>query len=146
MIPCLILGDSHAVATAAAVRAAIGERCAVIAENRVPSASILKRAPRGVIYNAAVISAGANDADNPDLPYNLDAIRKTLRVGRVVWLLPYNRQAAASVQWVANRWGDSVIDLAWARPRKDGIHCMSYSWVARSVVRYGYAGPIRVAR
>jgi hypothetical protein len=145
MIACLILGDSHAEATAAAVRRAFGERCAVIAQPDVSSSAILKRTPT-IAYNAAVISAGANDATNPDLEFNLNAIRSRLKVGRVVWLLPYNREAAASIQWVAQRWGDRVIDLAWSRARKDGVHCMSYSWVARSVVRAGYVVPLYVAR
>lgn len=30
-------------------------------------------------------------------------------------------------QWVAHRWGDEVIDLAWARVSKDGVHCASYA-------------------
>lgn len=140
MIPCLILGDSHAAATAAAVRAAYGERCAVIAQAGVSSSAILEQTPSVVAYQAAVISAGANDANNPALPENLNAIRGRLRVGRVVWLLPYDRDAAATVRWVAQRWGDRIIDLAWARARRDGVHCVSYSWVARSVVRAGYAG------
>ena len=146
MIPCLILGDSHAAATAAAVRAAYGERCAVIAQAGASSSAILGRTPPVIAYQAAVISAGANDANNPALPENLNAIRGRLRVGRVVWLLPYNREAAATVQWVAQRWGDRIIDLAWARPRRDGVHCLSYSWVARSVVRAGYVVPLNVTR
>jgi hypothetical protein len=145
MIPCLILGDSHAVATADAVRRAVGERCAVIAQAGVSSASILKRTPT-IAYGGVVLSAGANDADNPDLADNLDAIRRRLKAVKVVWLMPYNRDAAMTVQWVAQRWGDRVIDLAWARARRDGVHCLSYSWVARSVVRAGYVIPLNVAR
>ncbi len=146
MIPCLILGDSHAAATAAAVRAAFGERCAVIAQAGASSSTILGRTPPVIAYQAAVISAGANDADNPDLGENLDAIRRRLHVGRVVWLVPYNREAAATVRWVAQRWGDRIIDLAWARARSDGVHCMSYSWVARSVVRAGYVARHNITR
>lgn len=141
MIPCLILGDSHAVATAAEVRTIVGEQCAFVTQNGLSSSAILKRTPT-IAYAAAVISAGANDAENPDLAANLYAIRGRLKAGRVLWLLPYNRDAAAVVGWVAQRWGDQVIDLSWARARKDGVHCVSYSWVARSVVRYGYV-PLR---
>jgi len=145
MIPCLILGDSHAVATADAVRRAVGERCAVIAQAGVSSSAILKRTPT-IAYRGVVLSAGANDADNPDLAENLDAIRRRIKAVKVVWLMPYNREAAVTVQWVAQRWGDTVIDLAWARARKDGVHCVSYSWVARSVIRAGYVVPLYVAR
>jgi hypothetical protein len=145
MIPCLILGDSHAVATADAVRRAVGERCAVIAQAGVNSSAILKRTPT-IAYRGVVLSAGANDADNPDLADSLDAIRRRIKAVKVVWLMPYNREAAVTVQWVAQRWGDTVIDLAWARARKDGVHCVSYSWVARSVIRAGYVVPLYVAR
>jgi len=140
MIPCLILGDSHAVATAAEVRTIVGEQCAFITQKGLSSTAILKRTPT-IAYAAAVISAGGNDAENPDLPTNLYAIRGRLKVGRAVWLLPHNRHAAATIRWVAQRWGDQVIDLAWARVSKDGMHCASYSWVARSIVRYGYVVP-----
>jgi len=145
MIPCLILGDSHAVATAAEVRKIVGEQCAFITQNGLSSAAILKRTPT-IAYAAAVISAGGNDAENPNLAANLYAIRGRLKVGRVVWLLPYNRDAAATIRWVAHRWGDQVMDLSWARARRDGVHCLSYSWVARSVVRAGYVVPLNVAR
>ena len=141
---CLIWGDSHADGTAAAVRAALGNRCAVVATAGIGSAAILRRAPVGV-YDSAVISAGANDADNPGLAGNLEAIRGKVAVAKVVWLLPYNRRAAAAIEGVASRWGDLVIDLAWARARSDGIHCLSYKWVARSVARAGYVGPLRAS-
>lgn len=140
---CLILGDSHADGTAAAVRAALGNRCTVVARAGIGSAAILDRTPAGS-YGSAVISAGANDAGNPHLADNLNAIRGKLQVGKVVWLLPYDRRATAAIESVAKRWGDLVIDLAWARARRDGIHCQSYSWVARSIARAGYAGSVRV--
>lgn len=140
---CLILGDSHADGTAAALRAALGDRCAVVARNGIGSAAIRDRVPAGA-YGSAVISAGANDADNPRLGDNLNAIRGKLQVGKVVWLLPYDRRASAAIEGVARRWGDLVIDLAWAWSRRDGIHCQSYQWVARSISRAGYAGPYRV--
>lgn len=63
---CLILGDSHADGTAAAVRAALGNRCTVVARAGIGSAAILDRTPAGS-YGSAVISAGANDAGNPHL-------------------------------------------------------------------------------
>lgn len=144
MIPCLILGDSHAVATADAVRRAVGQRCAVIAEAGASSSAVLKRTPT-IAYGGVVLSAGAYDADNPDLAANLDAIRRRIKAVKVVWLLPYDREAAVTVQWVAQRWGDRIIDLAWARARRDGVHCLSYLWVARSVVRAGYVVPLYVA-
>lgn len=145
MVPCLILGDSHALATAAEVRKVVGERCGYVTQQGLSSAAVLKRTPV-IEYASAVISAGANDADNPDLVDNLNAIRGRLNARRVVWLLPYNRDAAASISWVAQRWGDRVIDLSWARARRDGVHCMSYSWVARSIVRGGYLTPTATPR
>lgn len=145
MIACLILGDSHAVATADAVRRAFGERCAVIAQAGAKTSAILKRTPT-IAYRGVVISAGANDALNLDLDDDLNAIRGRVRSVRVVWLLPYDREVAAAIQSVAQRYGDRVIDLAWAKARKDGFHCLSYSWVARSVVRAGYVIPLHVAR
>lgn len=141
MSSCLVLGDSHAVATADALRAALGNRCAVVAQSRIPSSTILDRTPVDP-YQDAVISAGANDADNPRLADNLNAIRYRLRSARVVWLLPYDRRASSVIEDVAKRWGDLVIDLAWARSRPDRIHCQSYRWVARSIARAGYVGPV----
>ncbi len=134
---CLLLGDSHALATAIEINALVGSHCAVEATDGISSTAILPRAPSD-LYGVTVISAGANDALNPRLSKNLEAIRDKIHAGRVVWLLPYDRGAAAAISAVAYRWGDQVIDLASSPSRPDKIHCRSYSWVARALKRAGY--------
>lgn len=136
MILCLMIGDSLAQFATEAVRAAQGPACRVVARQGAGSAVIATWALPPVSPTFAVISAGTNDARNPNLARNLTAIRARISAKRVAWLLPYDRQAAMIVHRVAVSFRDSEMDLA-AYPSSDGIHPRSYAGVAGALARWG---------
>ena len=122
---CISIGDSIAVGIGQAahctVNAKVGASSSFIADHVISSS-------KGV----AVISAGSNDPHNPRLRSNLDRIRSKVTARKVVWILPYNRSAAAVVKAVAVQHGDGYIDLSGFTTR-DGIHPSSYQKVARKL-------------
>ena len=122
---CIAVGDSIAVGIGTAehcvINAKVGASSSYIA-NHVMSAD----------KKVAVISAGSNDPTNPKLMNNLSAIRAKVSAQRVVWILPYNRKAAAVVRSVAVLHGDAYIDLAGFKTR-DGVHPSSYAAVAKQI-------------
>lgn len=115
---CLAVGDSIAVGVGQAakcvVNAKVGASSSYIANHVVSTQK-----------NITIISAGSNDPNNPNLISNLEKIRKKIKSPTVVWILPYNRKAAAIVKKVANRYGDRYIDLVSVKTR-DGVHPSSY--------------------
>lgn len=138
MFACLILGDSIAADTAAALRAALENRCAVVAQKGLGTAAIAAMAPVSSYYTA-VLSAGSNDARSAELPKRLVQLRLGVAARYVLWILPYDRRAAQFVRWTAARFNDNVVDLAVLATR-DGIHPTSYRGLVIAVRRGGYAG------
>ncbi|WP_174291045.1 hypothetical protein [Sphingomonas bacterium] len=137
MLACLILGDSIAADTARALRAALEDRCAVVAQKGLGTAAIAAMAPASSYYTA--VSAGSNDAGSADLPKRLVQLRLGVDARYVLWILPYDRRVAEFVRWTAARFNDNVVDLAVLATR-DGIHPASYRELAIAVRRGGYAG------
>jgi hypothetical protein len=82
--------------------------------------------------NTVVVSLGSNDPNNPRLVSNLVGIRARIEAKVVIWVIPYNSRAAASVRDVAYRFKDAVIDLRNFKTR-DGVHPRSYQSVARAM-------------
>lgn len=125
MIDCIAIGDSIAVGIGQAahctINAKVGASSSYIADHVVASNK-----------SVAVISAGSNDPTNPKLRTNLDEIRSKVTAKRVIWILPYNRKAAAVVKAVAVQHGDGYIDLSAFKTR-DGVHPSSYGSVARKL-------------
>ena len=128
---CLILGDSTALGTAAALAAA-GMQCEVHARVGASSAETLRNWTGGPRTTFALIALGSNDPQNPALGFNLAAIRRRTSAMRVTWLAPYDQTAARAVTAVANIFGDSVISLAY-QPTRDRVHPASYRSVALSL-------------
>lgn len=92
----------------------------------VPSADIIHRVhPADVL----IVSAGSNDPENTSLLGNLNAIRRKA-TGRVIWIVPIHKRAAALVTEVGMRNGDSLIHFV---PGGDNIHPKSYIALARRV-------------
>lgn len=83
-----------------------------------------------------VLSSGSNDAGVPGLAARLSALRGGIVARQVLWILPYDRGAAATVHATAVANGDRWIDLA-PLPTRDGIHPRSYAAVARALVVSG---------
>lgn len=122
---CIAIGDSIAVGVGQAahcsINAKVGASSSYIADHVVSSSR-----------DVAVISAGSNDPSNPKLRTNLDKIRSKITAKRVVWILPYDRKAAAVVKAVAVQHGDGYVDLSGFKTR-DGVHPSSYRSVARKL-------------
>lgn len=133
MIPfCLILGDSTAVGTAAAL-ATSGIQCETRARVGASSGDAVRFSPKSVSASLVVIALGSNDPGNPKLHQNLEAIRRRTSAPRIVWLAPYNPAASAIVRTVAATFGDSVVHLEAFRTQ-DGVHPFSYRSVAGMLV------------
>jgi thiamine biosynthesis protein ThiC len=118
VMDCAAIGDSIAVGIGQAahctINAKVGASSSYIANHTISTSK-----------DVVVISAGSNDPANPNLKKNLEKIRSKVKANTVVWILPYNRKAAAAVISVANRHGDKYIDLVSVKTN-DGVHPSSY--------------------
>jgi hypothetical protein len=118
---CLFFGDSIDIGAAAFVRARHGLTCDVVA--RVGTSARAAAAWPTTVrqYDTAILSLGSNDPDDPRLAEHVTRIRMSLKVRRVIWLLPYHRRAAMVITQVARRFRDDHLDLA-GLPSADGLH------------------------
>jgi hypothetical protein len=121
-LSCAIVGDSIAEDLALYMH-----QCAVNAKIGIGSAAIIERVPAG--YGLVVISSGSNDPQNSSLEKNLRAARERA-TGRVIWILPADQRARATVIRVASERGDPVIGFP---PGRDGVHPKSYQDLAAFV-------------
>lgn len=122
---CVAIGDSIAVGIGQAAHCTINAKVGA-------SSSYVAGLDVAAGKDVAVISVGSNDPTNPKLRSNLDRIRSKVTAKRVIWVLPYNRKAAAVVKAVAVQHGDGYIDLSAFKTR-DGVHPSSYGSVARKL-------------
>lgn len=129
---CLVSGDSIALGIGQALNRMFGPACRILARVGAPSAEIADRTPAGQ-YGTVFISAGSNDPTNRYLAYNLSVMRSKIRSRKIVWILPYNRTAAVTVNETARRYGDLVLDLWYFPSRGDRLHPASYSSIAMAV-------------
>lgn len=136
---CLLVGDSTIVGTAPVLQRQLGTVCRVQAKTGVGSTKILTWPSFGS-YRLALIGAGSNDPHNPRLQSNLARLRAGIRAIRVVWLKPYDAQAARTVDAIAARHGDMTVSLA-SFPSADRLHPASYSAVARQIAAQPLFGP-----
>lgn len=122
---CIAIGDSIAVGVGQAahcsVNARVGASSSYIADHVIASSKTV-----------AIISAGSNDPKNPNLRTNVEKIRSKLTQKKVVWILPYNRKAAAIIKAVAVSHGDGWVDLANFKTH-DGVHPASYISVTKKI-------------
>lgn len=119
MVDCAIIGDS--------IAKGVGQQApACVTKARVGAASSFIASKYNGISGSevTVISAGSNDPDNPWLEANLTLLRSNVHSKRVVWILPYNRNAAEVVKTVALP-GDVLVDLMRFKTN-DGVHPRSY--------------------
>ncbi|MBV9419079.1 MAG: hypothetical protein JO348_04840 [Alphaproteobacteria bacterium] len=121
MIDCAVIGDSIALGVGLQLHG-----CAVNAQVGAPSSEIIGRVEDAHVL---VVSAGSNDAHNPELEHNIRTIRSKAH-GHVVWIAPADPKAAAVVQRVAYQHGDRVVHF---KPREDNIHPRDYGQLAGKV-------------
>jgi hypothetical protein len=115
-IDCAYVGDSIAVGLQM-----MNKNCAVHAKVGANAEFIVKHYSNVKAQSYVVISMGSNDPRNPMNIHNAKKLRRTIKAEVVVWILPYNRYAAADIKLVAREFGDSYIDI-YSIPSKDGIH------------------------
>ncbi|WP_454888828.1 hypothetical protein [Sphingobium indicum] len=138
-LACLFFGDSTAVGTAAAFNRSARTRCAVQARVGASPAEMSRWAAPTVPIGTAVVAAGSNSPASPSLAADLARLRGHLHARRVIWLLPYDRSAAATVEHVAQSFGDYVLDLA-ELPSADRLHPHTYTGIATALQRWRIAG------
>jgi hypothetical protein len=108
---CLLLGDSIALGLAAALKAG-GIACAVAARVGAHSADVAQQIAATGSRPVVILSTGTNDPPRLDIAPRLMATRGGLGPARVIWILPYRRNAAYAVTRIAFRFGDGVIGSA----------------------------------
>jgi len=138
-LACLFVGDSTAVGTAEAFNRTASTRCAVLARVGASPAEMSRWAAPAVPIGTAVVAAGSNSPASPSLAADLSLIRRHLHAQRVIWLLPYDRGAAVTVERVAQSFGDFVLDLA-ELPTGDRLHPHTYEGIAIALRRWRIAG------
>lgn len=133
-LACLFMGDSTAEGAALAFNRISFSPCPILARVGAGSAEIARwtaPAPVGTV----VLGIGSNDPVSPVLARDLARTRAKLHAARVIWILPYHRGAAATVERVATTFGDYVIDLA-ELPSGDRLHPRSYHGLAIALQRW----------
>jgi hypothetical protein len=129
---CLVIGDSVASGLATAL-AQQGKRCDVVVTRKATASQLIRMAPLQR-YAVAFVAAGSTQPKYPYLEDELRVLRSQIRSGKVVWVLPYDRTAAAAVSRNAGETGGLVVDLAFW-PTADGLHPMDYSSLAAMIVK-----------
>jgi len=122
---CAVIGDSIAVGVNQHLRC---EQLAVVGRTTSMQAGIMKWVNRDFV----VISLGSNDPMSPTLLQDLRRVRAHVVADKVVWLVPYNRNAARAVYRVAEERRDGLVDLRLF-DSKDKVHPSNYREVATTV-------------
>lgn len=125
MSDCSAVGDSIAVGLAAAMHCV---PYAKVGRSSGTQAAIM----HSVSASLVIISLGSNDPSNPRLLQNLRSVRSKIAGKRVVWIAPFNQQAAASVFKAAAENGDGVVALS-GMPSHDHVHPANYHTLARRI-------------
>jgi hypothetical protein len=107
--------------------------CGVSAKVGWSANTIVKHVPATKV-RWLVISAGTNDATNPHLMDDLQAIRTRAKADVVVWIVPIPAKAAAAVLSVAEGHGDRIVGFV---PGVGGgqasVHPKSYVSLSRRI-------------
>jgi hypothetical protein len=134
-LACLFVGDSTALGAAQAYNRTAAAPCTVqVRVGAGPTEAARWPLPAAPI-GTAIVGLGSNDPASPVLADDLARLRHRLVATRVIWLLPYDRRAAITVERVAISFGDYVIDLA-ELPSRDRLHPVTYGGVATALSRW----------
>lgn len=134
MFACLIIGDSVALGTAAAIEAIRPSVCTSAAKVGASTTEVGGWRLANTAYGTALIATGSNDLPGAGMRNSIRTLRLTISSRRVIWLLPYERRRASIVAEVAVRFGDEAVDLRQF-PTRDGVHPANYRAVASSLLR-----------
>lgn len=107
---CHIVGDSIAVSVSQEMR-----ECTVSAVVDLSAAGAIDRVRPATFL---IVSAGSNNPRDPALKSHLEALRSRA-TGRVIWILPRDHVAAATVRNVALFYRDVVVAF---ESNIDGVH------------------------
>jgi hypothetical protein len=124
---CVSIGDSIAVGVAQATKC---RDLAAVGRTAFQQAATIKDLKTGL----AIISLGSNSPNDPNLYVDMRHIRTKIKADRVVWIVPYNRNAAEAVRRVARTNGDGIVELSEFHSN-DKVHPASYAAVARKVLK-----------
>jgi len=123
---CVSIGDSIAVGLAQATKC---RDLAAVGRTAFQQAAIVKDTKTGL----AIISLGSNMPTDPNLYVDMRYIRTKVKADRVVWIVPYHRQAAEAVRRVAWLYGDGVVELSDFKSN-DRVHPANYPALAKKVM------------
>jgi len=120
MLDCLILGDSIAVGVGMA-----RPECMTVAEVGITSDDFAYsyQGPPGA--KRVILCLGSNDKG--DSSEALAYLRQRIN-GRVIWILPAQRNRQAAVKKMALRFGDKTVTIPSVR--RDGVHPADYRRLA----------------
>lgn len=124
---CVTIGDSIAVGIG---RASHCYQMAAIGRTDFDQAAIIKP----ISIDTAIISLGTNRPNDPNLKVDLEYIRSKVTANKVVWIIPYNKDAAKIVHSVATKFGDKYVELS-AYPTSDDMHPHKYGPVAQKALK-----------
>jgi hypothetical protein len=124
---CVAIGDSIAVGLAQATKC---RDMAAVGRTAFQQAATIKDLKTGL----AIISLGSNSPTDPNLYVDMRYVRSKIKAERVVWIVPYHRNAAEAVRRVARTNGDGVVELSDYKSN-DKVHPASYAAVAKGVMK-----------
>ena len=124
---CVTIGDSIAVGIG---RATHCYQMAAIGRTAFDQAALIKP----ISIDTAIISLGTNRPTDPNLFVDLSHVRSNVKANKVVWIIPYNKDAAKIVRSVAASFGDKHVDLS-AFPTSDDMHPQTYKPVAKAALK-----------
>ena len=124
---CVTIGDSIALGIG---RATHCYRMAAIGRTAFDQAALIKP----ISIDTAIISLGTNRPTDPNLNVDLVYVRTNVKANKVVWIIPYNKDAAKIVRSVAASFGDKYVELS-AFPTNDDIHPQKYGAVAKQALK-----------
>lgn len=135
VLACLFVGDSTALGAAEAYNRTAPVPCTVqVRVGAGPTEAARWPLPAASI-GTAIVGLGSNNPTSPALAADLVRLRQRLAATRVIWLLPYDRRAAGTIERVAIAYGDYVMDLA-ELPSRDRLHPLTYGGVATALMRW----------
>jgi len=134
MMDCVYIGDSIAIGLQQ-----YEPNCGIYAKVGADTDFIVKQFSGTKSAGHAIISMGSNAPMNPRNYQNAIKLRKSLDVDFVVWILPYDRTAAAAIRKVAQQFPDAILDLHGI-PTKDKVHpnYRKTSDMVQDIIGYAY--------
>jgi len=123
---CVYIGDSIAVGLHQ-----LDHQCEVRAKIGANSDFITRHFSNAKNKSYVIVSMGSNGPHNKNNLENARKLRRSITADFVIWILPYDRTAAAAIKSVAIQFQDGYVDLKPYKS-KDGLH-PAYKPVAKQI-------------